>query len=43
MGAYTAVANAVADALLPLGVELTEPPVGPAKLWDLIKAAQTNQ
>ncbi len=43
VGAYTAVANAVADALLPLGIELTEPPVGPARVWDLITAAQKNQ
>ncbi len=39
MGAYTAVGNAVADALLPLGVEVTEPPVGPQRVWNLIKSA----
>ena len=43
VGAYTAVANAVADALLPLGIELTEPPVGPARVWELITAARKNQ
>lgn len=43
VGAYTAVANAVADALLPLGVELTEPPVGPERVWSMIKTAQENQ
>ena len=42
VGAYTAVANAVADALLPLGVELTEPPVGPERVWNMIKMAQEN-
>ena len=40
IGAYTAVANAVADALLPLGVELNEPPVGPRRVWDLIQAGK---
>jgi carbon-monoxide dehydrogenase large subunit len=40
VGAYTAVANAVADALLPLGVELTEPPVGPERVWGMIKSAR---
>ena len=39
VGAYTAVGNAVADALLPLGVEVTEPPVGPQRVWSLIKSA----
>ena len=39
VGAYTAVGNAVADALLPLGVEVTEPPVGPKRVWNLIKSA----
>ena len=40
VGAYTAVANAVADALLPLGVEVTHPPVGPQRVWGLIKGAE---
>ena len=39
VGAYTAVSNAVADALLPLGVEVTHPPVGPQRVWELIKEA----
>ena len=42
VGAYTAVANAVADALLPLGVELTEPPVGPERVWNMRNMAQKN-
>ncbi len=37
IGAYTAVANAVADALIPWAVEVTEPPVGPHRVWSLIK------
>ena len=36
VGAFTAVGNAVADALRPLGVEVTEPPVGPNRVWRLI-------
>jgi carbon-monoxide dehydrogenase large subunit len=43
VGAYTAVANAVADALLPFSVELTEPPVGPERVWNMIKMAQGNR
>mgnify|MGYP000426576345 FL=1 len=43
VGAYTAVANAVADALLPFSVELTEPPVGPVRVWNMIKMAQGNR
>ena len=39
VGAFTAVGNAVADALLPLGVEVTEPPVGPRRVWELIRGA----
>ncbi len=39
VGAYTAVGNAVADALLPLGVEVTHPPVGPKRVWEMIKGA----
>ena len=36
VGGFTAVGNAVADALLPLGVEVTHPPVGPLRVWELI-------
>ena len=39
VGAYTAVGNSVADALLPLGVELTHPPVGPRRVWEMIREA----
>ena len=41
VGAFTAVGNSVADALLPLGVEVTEPPVGPRRVWEMIKSAET--
>ena len=37
VGAFTAVGNAVADALLPLGVEVTEPPIGPRRVWEMIQ------
>ncbi len=36
VGGFTAVGNAVADALLPLRVEVTHPPVGPLRVWELI-------
>ncbi len=39
VGAYAAVPNAVADALRPLGLELTSPPVSPQKLQALIQSA----
>ena len=41
VGAYTAVGNAVANALLPLGVEVTHPPVGPKRVWEMIKDAKS--
>ncbi len=41
VGAYTAVGSAVADALLPLGVEVTHPPVGPKRVWEMIKGAES--
>ena len=43
VGAYTAVSNAVADALLPLGVEVTHPPVGPRRVWELIQLGTDGQ
>ena len=42
VGAFTAVGNAVADALLPLGVEVTHPPVGPRRVWEMIRRAQNG-
>ena len=39
VGAFTAVGNAVADALLPLGVEVTHPPIGPRRVWEMIRSA----
>ena len=38
VGAYAAVPSAVADALRPLGVEVTSLPVSPQRLWERIKA-----
>jgi carbon-monoxide dehydrogenase large subunit len=35
------VANAVEDALLPLGVEITETPLSPSRIWELMDAART--
>ena len=43
VGAYTAVSNAVADALLPLGVEVTHPPVGPRRVWEMIQSGTDGQ
>jgi carbon-monoxide dehydrogenase large subunit len=37
-----AVANAVDDALVPLGVSITETPLTPAKLWQLIQDARPS-
>jgi carbon-monoxide dehydrogenase large subunit len=39
-GAGAAVANAVADALAPLGVEITDLPLAPARLLAAIAAAR---
>ena len=43
VGAFTAVGNAVADALLPLGVEVTHPPVGPRRVWEMIRSGSDIQ
>jgi carbon-monoxide dehydrogenase large subunit len=42
IGAPAAVANAVADALSPLGIEINELPVTPERLFRLIAAANTK-
>ena len=42
VGAYTAISNAVADALQPLGAAVTAPPVGPQRVWRLLRAAADN-
>jgi len=39
IGALAAVANAIADALSPLGIEITEVPVSPERLFRLIEQA----
>jgi len=43
VGAYTAVANAVADALLAMHVELTALPVSPQAVWGLINTSQAQE
>jgi carbon-monoxide dehydrogenase large subunit len=43
IGAPAAVANAVADALAPLGIEINELPVTPERLFRLIAAARASQ
>jgi len=40
MTAPAAVANAVSDALAPLGVRITELPMTPSRLWHLLEAAR---
>jgi len=43
IGAPAAVANAVSDALAPLGIEVMELPVTPERLFRLIEAAKSKQ
>ncbi|PYM15299.1 MAG: hypothetical protein DMD81_15445 [Candidatus Rokuibacteriota bacterium] len=38
-----AIANAVSDALAPIGVRITELPITPSKLWAMIAAARTGR
>ncbi len=40
IGAPAAIANALADALSPLGIEINELPVTPERLFRLIEAAK---
>lgn len=42
IGAPAAIANAISDALLPLGIEITELPVTPERLFRLIQAAKSK-
>jgi carbon-monoxide dehydrogenase large subunit len=42
IGAPAAVANAVADALKPLGIDITELPVTPERLFRLVEAARAS-
>lgn len=42
IGAPAAVANAIADALSPLGVQVDHFPLGPSQIIDLIEAAQPD-
>jgi carbon-monoxide dehydrogenase large subunit len=43
IGAHAAVANAVADALRPLGVKATKTPLGPEQIFALVEAARVQQ
>jgi carbon-monoxide dehydrogenase large subunit len=43
IGAPAAIANAVADALSPLGIEINELPVTPERLYRLIEGARAKQ
>jgi carbon-monoxide dehydrogenase large subunit len=42
IGAPAAVANALADALAPLGLEITELPMTPERLFRLVETAKTR-
>jgi carbon-monoxide dehydrogenase large subunit len=42
IGAPAAVANAVSDALAPLGIDVFELPITPDRLFRLIENAQSN-
>ena len=42
IGAPAAIANAIADALAPLGIDINELPVTPERLFRLIEAARTS-
>jgi carbon-monoxide dehydrogenase large subunit len=43
IGAPAAIANAVADALAPLGIEVTELPITPERLYRLVEAARRKE
>jgi carbon-monoxide dehydrogenase large subunit len=43
IGAPAAIANAVADALSPLGIEINELPATPERLYRLIEEARAKQ
>jgi 2-furoyl-CoA dehydrogenase large subunit len=42
MTAPAVIANAVSDALRPLGVRITELPMSPTRLWELIERARAT-
>ena len=42
IGAHAAVANAVLDALRPLGVKATKTPLGPEQIFALVEAAKAS-
>jgi carbon-monoxide dehydrogenase large subunit len=41
IGSHAAVANAIGDALAPLGVTVTTTPLGPSQIYDLVQAARS--
>jgi 2-furoyl-CoA dehydrogenase large subunit len=43
MSAPVAIANAVTDALRPFGVEITELPLSPQRIWSLLRTQQSTQ
>src|SRR5207244_9371899 len=43
IGAFGAVANAVADAVAPLGAELTQLPCSPARIFEAVTAAKEKK
>ncbi len=43
IGAHAAVANAVADALRPLGVKATATPLGPEQIFELVEGARRGE
>jgi len=43
IGAFAAISNAVADAVAPLGVTLTELPYSPGRIFDAIAAAEAHR
>jgi 2-furoyl-CoA dehydrogenase large subunit len=43
MSVPAAIANAVADALVPLGVTINELPLSPNKIWHLIQDARNQK
>jgi carbon-monoxide dehydrogenase large subunit len=43
IGAPAAIANALSDALSPLGIEITDLPATPERLYRLIESARSSQ
>jgi carbon-monoxide dehydrogenase large subunit len=43
IGVPAAIANAILDALAPLGVEHLDPPMNAAKIWEAIREAEERR